>query len=206
MPRRNAATGRARRRGRGLSVCPSFGYVTSSASGSRRTASRRRPIRANGSEFARQQQDQAANPRPVLDPGGCALRRAGRVEREAEQHEGRVAGVGLGGGEARDPAPDDWPPTTTSASSGTLPWNASASSALRRAGRSPSHRTRARPETADERRHRCRCSARTVAEEDSQAHRASSGSGGTASGRDTLAVTGWSQSSRRQTRSRGPKP
>ena len=54
--------------------------------------------------LAREQQDRAADPRPVLDPGGGALRRAGRVEREAEQDEGRVGGVGLGGGEARDPA------------------------------------------------------------------------------------------------------
>ena len=56
--------------------------------------------------LAGEQQDGATDPRPVLDPRGGALRRAGRVERVAEQHEGRVGGVGLGRGEARDPAPE----------------------------------------------------------------------------------------------------
>ena len=40
----------------------------------------------------------------MLDPGGGAFRAAGRMERVAEQHERRVGGVGLGRGEARDPA------------------------------------------------------------------------------------------------------
>ena len=52
----------------------------------------------------RQQQDRASDGRPMGDPRVRAVRRAGRMERVAEQHQGGIGRVRLGCGEARDPA------------------------------------------------------------------------------------------------------
>ena len=98
---RKAAT-RSRTSSRtGFKVCPRRGYVTSSAFGQPRHG---RPQELDPGErigLAREEQDRAADRRPVGDPGVGPLRRTGGMERVAEQDERRIRAVRLGGGQAR---------------------------------------------------------------------------------------------------------
>ena len=105
IPSRNAAV-RSRASSRtGLRVCPRRGI--GDQLGVLELLDRRAQEVDVGERIrlARQQQDRAADVRPVGDPGLGPLGRAGRMERVAEQHERGVGRVRFRGGEAGDATP-----------------------------------------------------------------------------------------------------
>ncbi len=81
---------------------PSRGYVTSSASPQQRNCGAEEIDPGERIGFALEEQDGTTDRRPVTGPFGGIVGRPGRMKRIAEEHEARVVGVRLRGGQAGD--------------------------------------------------------------------------------------------------------